>query len=123
MVGGLIAKALLILAVGQFGEWHGAFAVRYDPGVFARVSRNRGLPIVACMVAHPTLPIGTWIEVDGPAGRERARITDTSAPADKARHIRLKRVELDYSCARRVCPPGWQGAAVECPISWRTLRR
>ena len=115
-----LASAALILALGV---WHPAYAVRYDPGLFGQVARNRGMAIVPCMAAHHSLPLGTWIEAEGPGGRVVARITDTSAPGDRARHRRLKRMEFSYACSLDLCPPGWQGAAVECPIDWRTLRR
>ena len=117
---GLVVKALLILAVGV---WHPAWAVRYDPGGMGRVARNRGMSVVPCMAAHHSLPLGTWIEVEGPGGTAKARITDTSQSWDAERHKRLKRMEFSYGCSLDICPPGWQGAAVECPISWRTLRR
>jgi hypothetical protein len=115
-----LASAALVLASGF---WHPANAVRYDPGVFGRVSKHRGMPIVSCMASHPTLALGTWIEVEGPAGTADARITDTSAPADRQRHIATGRAEFSYNCARRICGQAWQGAAAECPIVWRTLRR
>jgi hypothetical protein len=116
----LIAKAALILAMGV---WHPAWGVRYDPGVFERTARIRGMSVVPCMAAHHALPLGTWIEVEGPAGKARARITDTSQPWDAERHRRLKRMEFSYACSKRICGQFWSGAAVECPISWRTLRR
>lgn len=115
-----LASAALVLTLGF---WHPAQVVRYDPGVFGEVARNRGMSIVPCMAAHHSLPLGTWIEVEGPAGSEVARITDTSAPADRVRHIRTRRLELSYACSLRVCGAMWQGAAAECPAVWRTLRR
>lgn len=114
-----LASAALVLALGV---WHDAYAVRYDPGVFAEVADNRGMSFVPCMAAHHSLPLGTWIEAEGPGGRIVARITDTSAPEDRERHKRLKRMEFSYACSLDLCPAGWQGAAVECPIVWRTLR-
>jgi len=114
-----LASAVLVLALGF---WHPANAVRYDPGVFGQVARNRGMPIVVCMVAHPTLEIGTWIEVEGPAGTADARVTDTSAPEDRQRHIETRRAEFSYDCARRLCGQSWEGAAAECPIVWRIRR-
>lgn len=97
--------------------------MRYDPGVFGEVARNRGMSIVPCMASHPTLPLGTWIEVEGPVGTDIARVTDTSAPKDRERHIRTRRIEFSYGCSRHICGQHWQGAAAECPVSWRTLRR
>lgn len=115
-----LASAALILALGV---WHGAYAVRYDPGVMGQVARNRGMAIVSCMAAHHSLPLGTWIEVEGPAGSEVARITDVSAPGDVDRHKWLRRIEFSYDCSKHICGQHWQGAAAECPVSWRTLRR
>lgn len=56
-------------------------------------------------------------------GKAKARITDTSQPWDAERHKRLKRMEFSYGCSKRICGQFWDGAAVECLISWRTLRR
>jgi hypothetical protein len=116
----LAAKAALILALGV---WHEGWAVRYDPGGMERVAGKRGMSIVPCMVAHHSLPLGTWVEVEGPAGKAKARVTDVSQPWDAERHKRLKRMEFSYRCSLAICLTNWQGAAVECPISWRTLRR
>lgn len=117
---GAIVKAALILALGV---WHPAQAVRYDPGVFGQVARNRGMSVVPCMAAHHSLPLGTWIEVEGPAGAATARITDVSAPEDVERHKWLRRIEFSYGCSKHICGQHWQGAAAECSVSWRTLRR
>lgn len=119
-MGSGLAKLAFVLALGV---WHPAYAVRYDPGGMERVAGNRGMSVVSCMAAHHSLPLGTWIEVEGPRGKTKARITDTSQPWDAERHKRLKRMEFSYGCALAICPRGWQGAAIECPISWRTLRR
>lgn len=113
-----LASAALVLTLGV---WHPAYAVRYDPGVFERTARIRGMSVVGCMAAHHSLPLGTWIEVEGPGGKAKARITDTSQPWDKERHQRLKRLEFSYDCSKRICPKGWDGAAAECPVIWRTL--
>lgn len=94
------------------------YAVRYDPGGMEHVSEVRKLPIVDCMFAHPTLPIGTWAFVEGAQTgvRRRCRVTDTSQPQDKARHIRTKLIELDYWSSLAICPVGWQGARRECMV-------
>lgn len=115
-----LASAALILTLGF---WHPAFAVRYDVDVFERVSKHRGMPVVSCMAAHPTLELGTWIEVEGPAGTADARVTDTSQPWDRQRHIDTQRAEFSYGCSKRICGQSWEGAAIECPIVWRILRR
>lgn len=95
------------------------FAVRYNPGVMERVSRNRKLPVVDCMLAHPTLKIGAWAWVEGQKTdvRRRCRVTDTSHPRDRARHIRTRRIELDYESSRAICGGWWKGKATECPVS------
>jgi len=115
-----LASAALILTLGF---WHPAYAVRYDPGGMERVAGNRGMSVVSCMAAHPTLELGTWIEVEGPAGTADARVTDTSAPVDRQRHIETQRAEFSYDCAKRLCSVAWEGAAVECPIVWRIRGR
>lgn len=93
------------------------YAVRYAPGVFERVAQARGMSIEACMVASPIHPLGAWLIVEGPTGaRLRCRVLDVSAPQDKARHIRLRRIEVDPASGRRLCGAQWQGRAVECPV-------
>lgn len=91
------------------------YAVRYAPGLFEQVARNRGMQPVACMVAHPTAPIGTWLLIEGKA-RLRCQVVDTSAPQDKARHIRLRRIEVDPESGAVLCGAQWQGKASECQV-------
>ncbi len=78
---GLVVKLAAILVLGAGGIWHEAYAVRYDVGVFGRVARNRGMSIVSCMAAHPELPLGTWIAIEGPAGEEEPELP---TPANRA---------------------------------------
>lgn len=113
----LAVKALLILALGAGGDTR--WAVRYDPGGMARVAQRRHLPITPCMFAHPTLPIGTRVRILGlrTGHAELCDQVDTSEAIDRARHIRLKRIELGYDEALRICGKSWGGAAVECPVS------
>ena len=92
------------------------YAARYRPGLMERVSRNRGLPIVSCMVASPHHPIGTWLLVRGRSGQAHCRVTDVPHPRDRAQIIRRGIVvELSYPAARRLC-----GSVVEppraCPV-------
>ena len=113
---GLIVKLALALALGVGGER--AWAVRYAPGVMERVSRTRGLPIVGCMIAHPRMPIGSWLYISGIRTKASlwCRVTDTSQPQDRARHIASGRIELDYGSSKLICGTTWQGAARECPV-------
>lgn len=91
------------------------YAVRYAPGVFETVARNRGMAPQACMVAHPTVPIGTWLLIEGKA-RLRCQVVDTSAPQDRARHIRLRRIEVDPVSGAALCGAQWRGKASECMV-------
>lgn len=109
---GLVVRVALILNSE-------AYLVRYSPGVMERVSERRGMPIVPCMVASPTHTLGTWLTIEGPTGaRLRCRVTDVSAPKDRARHIRLKRLEVDYRSGQLLCSSKWQGKASECPVRY-----
>lgn len=113
---GLVTQAALALAMGA--AMTGAdirFAVRYSPGLMEQVARNRGMEPQACMVAHPTEPIGAWLLVEGKT-RLRCQVVDTSAPADRARHIRLKRIEVDPKSGAQLCGARWQGKASECRV-------
>ena len=79
-----ILAALGLASVGEYTAPH------YARGVMEQVSRNRDMPVVPCMVASPTIPIGEWVWVWGPNTHtlRHCRVTDTSMPADRARHIR-----------------------------------
>lgn len=113
---GLVAHAALTLSLGA--ALTGAdvrWAVRYSPGLMEQVARNRGMQPTACMVAHPTAPLGSWLIVAGQA-RLRCQVVDTSAPQDKARHIRLRRIEVDPASGARLCGVRWQGKASECMV-------
>lgn len=119
---GLVAHAALALALGA--ALVGAdvrYAVRYAPGIFEQVAERRGIEPVSCMVAHPTEPIGTWLIVEGvrTGVRLRCRVLDVSAPADRARHIRLKRIEVDPASGAKLCGAQWHGKASECMVRVR----
>lgn len=70
-----------------------------------QVARNRGLPIVDCMIAADGR-IGQWLEVKSRlnGNLERCRITDVCAPRDCGR-IRKAGivVEFGWSAAKRFC--------------------
>lgn len=92
-------------------------AAHYSKGLFERVSRNRDLPVVDCMIASPFHQIGEWVIVRGlkTETTRRCRVTDTSQPRDKPRHIKSKSFDLDYESAKEIC-----GSVTEprraCPI-------
>lgn len=127
---GLIAGAALVMALGH-GELR--YAVRYDPELMAAMASKRGVVTSECYFAHPTLPIGSQAWIRGVrTGHEELCVqadtsqhTDTSgrhsAESDRARHIRLRRIELGYDEARRICPQGWQGKATECAVVFRVI--
>ena len=90
----------------------------------ARVSANRDLPQVACMVSSPTLPLGSWVWVYGVRTDTllRCRVTDVSQPRDKARHLRMGRlVELAYEVTAQLCG-STRERVVDCPIVTVELR-
>jgi hypothetical protein len=129
-VTGLVARAALILALGH-GELR--YAVMYDPDLMAAMAEKRGVAAAECYFAHPTLPIGTRARIRGlVTGHEELCIeADTSAgvdttgrgsqESDRQRHIRLRRVELGFDEAARICPPGWRGKASECAVWFRVI--
>src|ERR1700712_4205456 len=101
----LLYQLLIALALAG-ADIHQGVAPRYRPGLMARVSARRGLPVVGCMVSSPRYPIGTWLLVVGlnTEAVERCRVTDVSHPRDRARHLRTHReVEFGYSEALRLC--------------------
>ena len=118
---GLTIKACLLLSLGAgMFDSDVRFAGRYSPGGFERVAARRGMPVERCMVAHPTAALGTWLLVEGPTSKRlRCKVLDVSAPADKARHIRLKRIEVDPQSGALLCGSAWQGNPRECPVRVR----
>jgi hypothetical protein len=118
MAAALIRLYVLLYLLG--GSVQEGWAPRYSPGVMERVSRNRDLPIVSCMVSSPTLAVGSWVYIWGRNTHtlRYCRITDVSGPKDKARHIRTKRVaELSYDAALSLCGKAAMKKRPEsCPI-------
>lgn len=96
---------------------HG-YAARYNPGVMKRVAENRNLPVVSCMVSSPLYKIEDWVYVYGVKTGEklRCRVTDTSAPQDKKRHLNHRLyAELNYDAAGKICG-SVTNSNRECPI-------
>lgn len=93
------------------------WAVRYAPGVFEQVARNRGMAVERCMVASPVHSLGAWLYVEGRTGaRLRCKVLDTSKPQDRPRHIRMRTIELDPKSGAILCGIRWQGKASECRV-------
>lgn len=93
------------------------YAPRYNPGVMERVVERRGLPTKGYYVSSPYYDIGTRVLVCGlnTSVCLPATIGDVSAPKDKERHIRTKRIaELQYEMALPIC--GNMGRPIDCPI-------
>lgn len=114
----MVAQAALMFALGV-GMTHAdtRYAVRYAPGVFEMVARNRGMAVERCMVASPVHPLGAWLLVEGREGRRlRCKVVDVSAPRDRARHIKRRIIEVDPASGAVLCGKQWKGRAVECPV-------
>jgi hypothetical protein len=98
--------AILLAVVLYGGEMMSGFAPRYSPGVMERVAARRGLEVAGCLVSSPVYDIGTRVIVYGP-NTDRAlscTVVDVSAPKDRARHIRTRRItELSYPAALALC--------------------
>lgn len=104
------------------------YAPHYSPGVMERVSRNRGLPIVNCMVSSPYQKIGTWLRVTSLIDGDSldCRVTDVSAPKDRPRHIASRwAVELDWNSAKILCNINKVGQEPprKCPVTATVLSK
>lgn len=104
------------------------YAPHYGIGTMERVAHNRELPIVNCMVSSPYETIGTWVSVHSDKYNitKRCRVTDVSAPKDKARHIKKHwAVELDWKSAKELCNLRYVGEKPPkaCPVTVITLGR
>lgn len=92
-------------------------ALYYRPGMMERVSANRGMPVVDCMVSSPYEKLNTWLYVQGPKGAKWCRVTDVSHPKDRARHIQRGLViEFDNRSARQVCGTSG-GLPLNCKVT------
>jgi hypothetical protein len=102
----VLGWVLLMLQMTTITEYvsriHSGTAKHYSPGVMERVARVRGLPIVEHMASVPDCSmIGSYVAARINGVTWRYRVTDCSAPRDRARHIRQGLViEIDYRSAR-----------------------
>lgn len=110
--------AVLVWASLHGGSVESGWAPHYAPGVMERVARNRDMQPAACMVSRPRGPIGGWVWVYGEKTQTllHCRVTDVSAPADVARHIKLRRrVELSYEVTNALCG-STRERVIDCPV-------
>lgn len=122
-----LALALIISPAPP--EWQEGLAVRYAPGLMARVARNRGIAPTDCMVAYTHArdeDMGArWLDVEGLATgvTRRCLVVDLPRPGrDKANLIRRGiLVELDAASSRAICGAAWRGKASECPVRVRVV--
>ena len=94
------------------------FAPHYAQGLMARVSANRDMPPVACMVSSAEHEVGAWLWIYGIRTDVllHCRVTDVSHPRDRARHRRTKRlIELDYAVTHALCGSVNEPSA-SCPV-------
>lgn len=82
------------------------YAAHYNTGLMERVSRNRDMDIVDCMIASPFHKIGHWVYVESKKNNKvkLCRVTDVPQPADRASIIRRGIIaELDFTSAKELC--------------------
>lgn len=112
----LASAAALILALGVGGgPWERRTTAHYGPTAMNTVLQNRQdayrkgegpyIPPASCYIAHPSIPLGSWVQVWGiRTGKvRRCVVADTSAPEDRARHIRTKLIEIDWASTLTIC--------------------
>lgn len=112
---GLASAALVVLALGVGGGWERRITAHYTERAMTTVLRNRQadyeqgkgpfIPPASCYMAHPTAPLGTWMQIKGVrTGRVlRCVVADTSRDVDRARHIRTRLIEVDWGSALLLC--------------------
>lgn len=85
------------------------------------MAKNRGLPLVDCMMVSPWHDIGEWLEVEsGVNGKvKRCRVTDVAVGEDLQRHMRTRLVELDWPSAKELCDITKVGERPprDCPVT------
>lgn len=114
----LIALYIALALLG--GDSMEGYAPRYSPGVMERVADIRQMAHAECMVSSAYYPIGTEVYVWGKRTYtlRKCIVTDVSAPKDKARHRKTKRIiELGYTEALDICGKKYiNSASKECPV-------
>jgi hypothetical protein len=131
---GLAKVAAIVLWAGfAIGGWEERITAHYGRTAMDTVLENRQtdyeqgrgpfIPRASCYIAHPTIPLGSWVQVRGRnTGKvRRCVVADVSAPEDRARHIGTKLIEIDWAntltiCGSRALPNR------KCPSLVRRLR-
>ena len=94
------------------------YGPHYARGVMERVSANRDMPMVECMVSSPVYEVGAWVWVYGTRTGVllHCRVTDVSHPRDVERHKRTGRIaELGWQNTKALCG-ATNERVVDCPI-------
>lgn len=113
-----IAVLVVVNAPDRYYGSDRYIAAHYAKGKFERVERRRGLAHASCNLASPFHRIGEWVSVEGvrTGVSKICRVSDTSQPIDRKRHIRMRLVELDYQSARSICGRYFRDPPRECPV-------
>lgn len=109
---------ILLLAILHGGTIQSGYAPHYSPGLMARVAANRDMAPAACMVSSPTWPLGThlWVHGENTGQLLDCTVVDVSAPKDRDRHIRTRRViELSYEATTALCG-STRERVIDCPV-------
>jgi hypothetical protein len=107
-----------LLAALHGGVVSESYAPHYSPGLMSKVSRNRDMSPVACMISSAQYGIGEWLWIYGKrtGALLHCRVTDVSHPKHKQGHIERRRlVELSYEVTRALCGTT-KGSSAECPV-------
>lgn len=124
-----LASAALVLALGiGSGGWDHRITAHYRAGKMLEVVQYRNahgwaIPDAQCYIAHPTIPLGEWVQVQGMnTGKVlRCMVADTSQPWDRDRHIRTRLVEVDFWSALILCG-STKLRNDECPTRVRRMK-
>ena len=109
---------LLSLVAFMGGEVQSGYAPHYSEGLMERLARSRDMASVPCMISSPVYRLGTWVYVYSPKTKalRYCRVTDTSHPKDRERHLKTKRVvELSYEVTTDLCGSTRQ-PVLDCPV-------
>lgn len=112
----------LYIALGiHGGESMNGYAPYYAKGVMDTVLINRGLKPASCNISSAYYNIGTWVWVWSAKTFQlrKCRISDVSAPIDKQRHRRTKRIiEFSYEDAVVFCgKKAMKNGPKDCPVT------